>query len=68
MSGYADVLLPSVRSRHTLREWASRYVRLVLERAQNNKRQACRDLGISYHTLQAYLRVRRAPPPAPPEG
>jgi len=28
----------------------------VLERAQGNKREACRVLDISYHTLQAYLR------------
>jgi hypothetical protein len=28
----------------------------VLERCNNNKRQACRVLDISYHTLQAYLR------------
>jgi hypothetical protein len=28
----------------------------VLERAQDNKREACRVLDISYHTLQAYLR------------
>ena len=34
----------------------SRYARLVLERCSNNKRQACRQLGISYHTLQGYLR------------
>jgi transcriptional regulator with AAA-type ATPase domain len=31
-------------------------VRLVLERSGRNKRKACRALGISYHTLQAYLR------------
>jgi hypothetical protein len=29
----------------------------VLERCSNNKRQACRELGISYHTLQNYLRL-----------
>ena len=40
----------------TLRAWGSRYVRLVLERSGRNKRKACRALGISYHTLQAYLR------------
>ena len=40
----------------TLRAWGSRYVRLVLERNGRNKRQTCRSLGISYHTLQAYLR------------
>ena len=39
----------------TMRTWGSRYARLVLERCHNNKRQACRSLGISYHTLQAYL-------------
>ena len=36
--------------------WTSRYARLVLERCQGNKREACRVLDISYHTLQAYLR------------
>jgi transcriptional regulator with PAS, ATPase and Fis domain len=40
----------------TLRAWGSRYVRLVLERSGRNKRKACRALGISYHTLQSYLR------------
>jgi transcriptional regulator with PAS, ATPase and Fis domain len=53
---YADVLLPAMDDRDTLRAWGSRYVRLVLERSGQNKRQACRALGISYHTLQAYLR------------
>ena len=28
----------------------------------NNKREACRVLGISYHTLQAYLRYPTADP------
>jgi transcriptional regulator with AAA-type ATPase domain len=41
-----------------MRAWGSRYARLVLERCRNNKRQACRELGISYHTLQGYLRFR----------
>jgi transcriptional regulator with PAS, ATPase and Fis domain len=56
--GYVDVLMPSVRRNETMRAWGSRYARLVLERCQNNKRAACRELGISYHTLQAYLRFR----------
>jgi two-component system response regulator HydG len=56
LSGYDDILLPSIRSRDTMREWAGRYARLVLERCHNNKRRACRELGISYHTLQAHLR------------
>jgi transcriptional regulator with PAS, ATPase and Fis domain len=53
---YGDVLLPSIDSQETLRAWGSRYVQLVLERSGRNKRKACRSLGISYHTLQAYLR------------
>ena len=54
--GYVDALQPSVRGRDSMRAWGSRYARLVLERCGNNKRQACRELGISYHTLRAYLR------------
>jgi transcriptional regulator with PAS, ATPase and Fis domain len=53
---YEDVLLPSMMRNETLRAWGSRYVRLVLERSGRNKRKACRALGISYHTLQSYLR------------
>jgi transcriptional regulator with PAS, ATPase and Fis domain len=53
---YGDVLLPSMNGEETLRAWGSRYVRLVLERSGQNKRKACQSLGISYHTLQAYLR------------
>jgi len=55
-NGFGDVLLPSMMRNDTLRAWGSRYVRLVLERSGRNKRKACRALGISYHTLQAYLR------------
>ena len=58
LGGYSDVLLPSVRAKETMRAWGSRYARLVLERCANNKRRACRELGISYHTLQGYLRFR----------
>jgi hypothetical protein len=63
-SGYGDVLLPSVERRDTLRAWGSRYVRLVLARSGHNKRKACRALGISYHTLQAYLRYAHRLPVA----
>jgi DNA-binding NtrC family response regulator len=52
---YAEVLMPSVSGDHTMRAWGSRYARLTLERARGNKREACRRLGISYHTLNAYL-------------
>ena len=53
---YATALGPSLRRNDTLRAWTSRYARLVLDRCQGNKREACRVLDISYHTLQAYLR------------
>jgi transcriptional regulator with PAS, ATPase and Fis domain len=61
LTGYEDIILPSIRRRDTMREWAGRYARLVLERCQNNKRRACRELGISYHTLQAHLNSPRRP-------
>jgi transcriptional regulator with PAS, ATPase and Fis domain len=66
LGGYADVLVPSLRSKETMRAWGSRYARLVLERCENNKRRACRELGISYHTLNAYLRFKPGVDPEPP--
>src|SRR5580704_116398 len=53
---YGTTVMPSLARRDTLRAWGSRYARLVLERVRGNKREACRVLDISYHTLQAYLR------------
>jgi two-component system response regulator HydG len=61
---YAAALMPSIERNDTLRAWGSRYARLVLGRCRGNKREACRVLDISYHTLQAYLRYpldRRGP-------
>jgi DNA-binding NtrC family response regulator len=52
------ILAPSLARNDTLRAWGSRYVRLILERSQGNKREACRLLDISYHTLVAYLRFK----------
>jgi transcriptional regulator with PAS, ATPase and Fis domain len=52
---YREVLQPSVEHGDSMRTWAGRYARLVLERCGNNKRKACQRLDISYHTLQAYL-------------
>jgi transcriptional regulator with PAS, ATPase and Fis domain len=52
---YCEILLPSLAHGDTLRAWGSRYARLVLARSGYNKRRACQALGISYHTLQAYL-------------
>lgn len=60
LGDYAEVLLPALHDRSSMRAWGSRYARLVLERCSNNKRQACRQLGISYHTLQGYLRFDSA--------
>ena len=67
---YGRILGPSLAADDTMRTWGSRYARLVLERCGHNKRQACRVLGITYHTLQAHLRhaeqvnARRSPMPA----
>ena len=58
---YGEVIAPSIQLGDTMRAWGSRYVRLVLERNKGNKRQACRALDISYHTLNAYLRYRPQP-------
>lgn len=57
---YAEVLYPSVARADSMRAWGSRYARLVLERCDQNKRRTCEVLGISYHTLQAYLRYRES--------
>jgi transcriptional regulator with GAF, ATPase, and Fis domain len=53
---YAAALIPSLIRNDTMRAWGSRYARLMLDRCHGNKREACRVLGLSYHTLQAYLR------------
>jgi len=55
---YREVLQPSIEQGDSMRTWAGRYARLVLERCGNNKRKACQRLDISYHTLQAYLTQR----------
>ena len=55
-SPFLDVFGEPVRSESSLRQFASHYVRLVVQRCGNNKREACRVLGISYHTLEGYLR------------
>jgi transcriptional regulator with PAS, ATPase and Fis domain len=68
---YRDAFLPDESGDDTMRAWGSRYARYVLRRANGNKREACRVLDISYHTLCAYLgykgprggRPRRAPTP-----
>jgi DNA-binding NtrC family response regulator len=56
---YTAVLQPSVTHSETIKAWARRYARLMLERCGGNRRQACARLGISYHTLRVYLREMR---------
>jgi len=58
LDGYAEVLVPSFARFESMRAWGSRYARMVFERCEQNKRRACRELGISYHTLTSYLRFR----------
>ena len=59
---YEQVLGPSLCRDDSMRAWGSRYARMVLDRCDRNKRQACQVLGISYHTLQSYLAYEdRAP-------
>ena len=53
---YGEILLPSFKRTESLKMWACRYARLMLERCQGNKRETARALGISYHTLISYLR------------
>jgi DNA-binding NtrC family response regulator len=53
---YAAALGPSIERSDSLRQWACRYARVVVDRCGGNKRAACRVLGISYHTLQSYMR------------
>jgi transcriptional regulator with PAS, ATPase and Fis domain len=55
---YAAHLVPAYQRGDSMRSWGSRYARLVLEKNGGNKRQACRALDISYHTLNAYLKYR----------
>ncbi|MBM3770608.1 MAG: sigma-54-dependent Fis family transcriptional regulator [Acidimicrobiia bacterium] len=61
---YAEVLGPSLRRSDTMRAWGARYARLILGRCHGNKREACRVLDISYHTLGAYLQYRAPGEPA----
>jgi transcriptional regulator with PAS, ATPase and Fis domain len=53
---HQQTLLPSLQESASLRVFQGRYTRLTLQRCHNNKRAACRVLGITYHTLQAHLR------------
>jgi transcriptional regulator with PAS, ATPase and Fis domain len=56
LSRYSVLVTSRSRSAHTLRAWSSRYARLVLDRCAGNRRRACEELDISYHTLRSLLR------------
>ncbi|HUF24277.1 MAG TPA: sigma-54 dependent transcriptional regulator [Vicinamibacterales bacterium] len=53
---FAGLAVDAAVRNDTMRAWGSRYARIVLDRCHGNKRQACRMLGISYHTLEGHLR------------
>ena len=52
---YREAFVPSECGDDSMRAWGSRYARYILRQAGGNKREACRILGISYHTLCAFL-------------
>jgi len=56
---YGTAIGPSLQRHDTLREWARKYVRLILDECGGNKRKAARALDISHHTLRSYLREER---------
>ena len=57
----AVALSHAPQRRETMRAWGSRYARVTLERCGGNKREACRVLDISYHTLVSYLNYGGSP-------
>jgi DNA-binding NtrC family response regulator len=68
--GDASAMAVSAARADSMRAWGGRYARLVLDRVGGRKREACRWLGISYHTLNAYLRepVDQPGPPPPADA
>lgn len=52
---FNDIVVAPAQDGDSLRVWARRYARYVLDRHGGNRRQACAALGISHNTLKAYL-------------
>jgi DNA-binding NtrC family response regulator len=52
----STVLVPSLERHETMRAWAARYARLMVERCGGRRSEAARVLGISYHTLKGHLK------------
>jgi transcriptional regulator with AAA-type ATPase domain len=69
---YRDLLREVPQRDDSLRAWSSRYVRVILDRCNGNKRRACEVLGITFHTLQSLLdyenETRRLDLPPPASG
>jgi transcriptional regulator with PAS, ATPase and Fis domain len=60
---YRNLTIPSSPTRdYSLHTWTRRYARMVLDRCHGNKRQACDQLDISYHTLRIYLQQEESRP------
>jgi two-component system NtrC family response regulator len=59
---YAGFIAPSVQHVETMRAWGSRYAHAMFERCGRNMRGTARVLGISHHTLDAYLRYGQERP------
>lgn len=55
IAGASVGALRNADSDQSLRAWSGRYVRVVLDRCKGNKRRACHELGITYHTLKSHL-------------
>lgn len=56
VAGYQELVAGVQAHERSLRAWSSRYARLVLNRCAGNRRRACDELQISYHTLRSLLR------------
>lgn len=52
---FREIVVTPADAGDSLRTWARRYARHVLDRHGGNRRQACAALGISHNTLKAYL-------------
>ena len=62
---FREMLEPAVVARDSARAFLVRYARTVFEQCGRNKREACRILDVSYHTLKTYLDAAGVVSPAP---
>jgi hypothetical protein len=64
---YRENLMPSFACVHRMREWGSRYPRLVLDRCGYNKRKAVASLGISYGAERPHFGATDRPQASVPQ-